>query len=43
MNRQEIKQLLDEKYSEYCKSDFFIETDPIQIPKTEKTSKYPDF
>lgn len=33
MNRQEIKQLLDEKYSEYCKSDFFIETDPIQIPK----------
>lgn len=33
MNLPEIKQLLDEKYLEYCKSDFFIETDPIQIPK----------
>lgn len=33
MNRQEIKQLLDEKYREYCNSDFFIHTDPIQIPK----------
>lgn len=33
MNTQDIKQLLDEKYLEYCKSDFFIETDPIQIPK----------
>lgn len=33
MNTQEIKQLLDEKYLEYCNSDFFIETDPIQIPK----------
>lgn len=28
-----IKKLLDEKYLEYCNSDFFIETDPIQIPK----------
>ncbi|WP_294141087.1 TIGR02757 family protein [uncultured Sanguibacteroides sp.] len=28
-----LKQLLDEKYVEYCRSDFFIETDPIQIPK----------
>ena len=33
MNLPEIKPLLDEKYLEYCKSDFFIETDPIQIPK----------
>lgn len=33
MNNSEIKQLLDEKYTEYCQSDFFIETDPIQIPK----------
>lgn len=33
MNNQEIKQLLDEKYLEYCNSDFFIATDPIQIPK----------
>lgn len=33
MNKIEIKQLLDEKYEEYCQSDFFIETDPIQIPK----------
>lgn len=33
MNPTEIKQLLDEKYLEYCKSDFFVETDPIQIPK----------
>lgn len=33
MERQEIKQLLDEKYREYCRSEFFIETDPIQIPK----------
>ena len=34
MTSKEIKQLLDEKYNEYCRSDFFIETDPIQIPKT---------
>ena len=33
MNSLEIKQLLDEKYLEYCNSDFFIQTDPIQIPK----------
>lgn len=33
MKNTEIKQLLDEKYLEYCQSDFFIETDPIQIPK----------
>lgn len=33
MNDSEIKQLLDEKYLEYCNSDFFIDTDPIQIPK----------
>lgn len=33
MNKVEIKRLLDEKYREYCLSDFFIETDPIQIPK----------
>lgn len=33
MNRKEIKQLLDEKYLEYCNSEFFIHTDPIQIPK----------
>lgn len=33
MNDTEIKRLLDEKYREYCRSDFFIETDPIQIPK----------
>lgn len=32
MNR-EIKELLDAKYDEYCRSEFFIETDPIQIPK----------
>ena len=33
MTQQEIKQLLDEMYLEYCNSDFFIPTDPIQIPK----------
>ena len=33
MTQQEIKQLLDEKYQEYCNSEFFIHTDPIQIPK----------
>lgn len=33
MNKNEIKQLLDEKYREYSQSDFFIETDPIQIPR----------
>lgn len=33
MTSGEIKALLDEKYLEYCNSDFFIETDPIQIPK----------
>ncbi len=33
MTSKEIKELLDEKYIEYCRSDFFIETDPIQIPK----------
>lgn len=39
MNPQEIKQLLDEKYEEYCRSDFFIETDPIQIPKMFETKE----
>lgn len=33
MTREEIKLLLDEKYLEYCNSEFFIHTDPIQIPK----------
>lgn len=33
MTQEEIKQLLDEKYLEYCNSDFFIHTVPIQIPK----------
>lgn len=33
MNDSEIKQLLDEKYLEYCQAGFFIPTDPIQIPK----------
>lgn len=33
MDSIEIKQLLDEKYLEYCNSDFFVRTDPIQIPK----------
>lgn len=33
MNLPDIKQLLDEKYLEYCRSEFFIDTDPIQIPK----------
>lgn len=33
MNELDIKQLLDEKYQEYCHSDFFVHTDPIQIPK----------
>lgn len=33
MFSKELKQLLDEKYLEYNKSEFFIETDPIQIPK----------
>ena len=33
MTQKEIKQLLDEKYLEYCNSEFFIHTDPIQIPK----------
>lgn len=33
MFSKELKQLLDEKYVEYNKSEFFIETDPIQIPK----------
>ena len=33
MNKEELKELLDEKYVEYCKSDLFIHTDPIQIPK----------
>lgn len=33
MTGLEIKQLLDEKYLEYCNSEFFIHTDPIQIPK----------
>ena len=33
MTQAEIKELLDEKYKEYCQSDFFIDTDPIQIPK----------
>ena len=30
MTQKEIKQLLDEKYLEYCNSEFFIYTDPIQ-------------
>lgn len=33
MFSKDLKQLLDEKYLEYNKSEFFIETDPIQIPK----------
>lgn len=33
MTQAEIKELLDQKYLEYCNSDFFIHTDPIQIPK----------
>lgn len=33
MTSTELKRLLDEKYLEYCNSDFFIGTDPIQIPK----------
>lgn len=33
MTSEEIKQLLDEKYTAYCQSEFFIHTDPIQIPK----------
>lgn len=33
MKENEIKQLLDEKYLEYCRSEVFIDTDPIQIPK----------
>lgn len=33
MTGLEIKQLLDEKYLEYCNSKFFVHTDPIQIPK----------
>ena len=33
MNHSDIKQLLDEKYLEYCRSEFFVHTDPIQIPK----------
>lgn len=28
-----IKELLDEKYYKYRQSDYFVETDPIQIPK----------
>lgn len=39
MNDSEIKQLLDEKYLEYCNSDFFIGTDPIQIPKQFEEKK----
>lgn len=31
MTTEEIKQLLDDKYEQYCHSDF-IETDPISIP-----------
>ena len=31
MFSKDLKQLLDEKYLEYNKSEFFIETDPIQI------------
>lgn len=34
MTNQELKDFLDEKYLQYNNSDFFIETDPIQIPKT---------
>ncbi len=45
MFSKDLKQLLDEKYLEYNKSEFFIETDPIQIPECfeeKKTSKLPD-
>ncbi len=33
MNIEEIKQLLESKYKQYCNYSFFVETDPIQIPK----------
>lgn len=33
MRITEIQALLEEKYLEYYQSDFFIETDPIQIPR----------
>lgn len=33
MEKEEIKELLEDKYREYCRSDFFVITDPIQIPK----------
>lgn len=33
MKPEDIKNLLDEKYREYCRPEFFTETDPIQIPK----------
>lgn len=33
MKPEDIKNLLDKKYREYCRSEFFTETDPIQIPK----------
>lgn len=31
--KEAIRQLLEDKYREYCRSEFFIDTDPIQIPK----------
>ena len=33
MEKEEIKELLEDKYREYCRGDFFVITDPIQIPK----------
>ncbi len=36
MTREEVKQLLDEKYFEYC-TPAFIENDPIQIPHMFET------
>ncbi len=39
MNEHALRQLLEEKYREYCKADFFIETDPIQIPKLFETKE----
>lgn len=33
MDFNRIYELLEEKYAEYSRSEYFIETDPIQIPK----------
>ena len=33
MNKEKTKQLLESKYQKYCNYSFFVETDPIQIPK----------